>query len=108
MYLVINLTVADMFVGGFSNLYLFRYRLLHCDITKRNFITLEWQIKVALFIFGFLSGLSDKHCSHFIRSDACNNSCLHQERMVILSWSSCIASSQVDLRSTDNFYRFWL
>ena len=41
MYLVINLTVADMFVGGFCNLYLFRYRLLHCDITKRNFITLE-------------------------------------------------------------------
>ena len=53
MYLVINLTVADMFVGGFSKLYLFRYRLLHCDITKRNFITLELANKSSLVYFRF-------------------------------------------------------
>ena len=34
MYLVINLTIADMFVGGFSHFFLFRY--LICDIVKMN------------------------------------------------------------------------
>ena len=32
MYLVINLTIADMFVGGFSSLYLDLLLLLECDI----------------------------------------------------------------------------
>ena len=36
MYLVINLTVADMFVGGFSNLYLFAGLDFICDIVKMN------------------------------------------------------------------------
>ena len=35
MYLVINLTVADMFVGGFSHFVLFRFLSLYsCDIVK--------------------------------------------------------------------------
>ena len=46
-----------MFVGGFSNLFLFYF----CSSRDSN-----WQIKVALFIFGFLSGLSNKDCSPFI------------------------------------------
>ncbi|CAH3150333.1 unnamed protein product, partial [Porites evermanni] len=37
MYLVVNLTVADIFVGGFSNFYLFDYLLTYrCDIAKMN------------------------------------------------------------------------
>ena len=37
MYLVINLTVADMFVGGFSHLHPFRLlSLFSCDIVKMN------------------------------------------------------------------------
>ena len=36
MYLVINLTVADMFVGGFSHFFLFQDLLLSCDIVKMN------------------------------------------------------------------------
>ena len=37
MYLVINLTVADMFVGGFSHFFLFRdLSLFPCDIVKMN------------------------------------------------------------------------
>ncbi|CAH3183541.1 unnamed protein product [Porites lobata] len=37
MYLVISLTVADMFVGGFSHFRLFRsLSLLSCDIVKMN------------------------------------------------------------------------
>ena len=36
MYLVINLTVADMFVGGFSNFYLFANLDFICDIAKMN------------------------------------------------------------------------
>ena len=31
MYLVINLTIADMLVGGFSNFYLFQYLIYTCD-----------------------------------------------------------------------------
>ena len=38
MYLVISLTVADMFVGGFSHLHPFRLLSLYsCDIVKMNF-----------------------------------------------------------------------
>ena len=36
MYLVINLTVVDMFVGGFSNFYLFAGLDFICDIKKMN------------------------------------------------------------------------
>ena len=37
MYLVINLTIADMFVGGFSNFSLFHDLLTYrCDIAKMN------------------------------------------------------------------------
>ena len=37
MYLVINLTIADMFVGGFSHFFLFQCLSTHsCDIVKMN------------------------------------------------------------------------
>ena len=36
MYLVINLTVADMFVGGFSHFFLFQDLSDACDIMKMN------------------------------------------------------------------------
>ena len=36
MYLVINLTIADMFVGGFSHFFLFQRLSLSCDIVKMN------------------------------------------------------------------------
>ena len=36
MYLVINLTIADMFVGGFSHFFLFQRLSLSCDIVKIN------------------------------------------------------------------------
>ena len=47
MYLVINLTVADMFVGGFSSFYLFvLYSAYSCDIVKMN-----ESLEMALIIF---------------------------------------------------------
>ena len=46
MYLVINLTIADMFVGGFSHFYLFRFHSYACDIVKMNEI-----LEMALIIF---------------------------------------------------------
>ena len=36
MYLVINLTIADMFVGGFSHFSLFRRLSSSCEIVKMN------------------------------------------------------------------------
>ena len=36
MYLVINLTIADMFVGGFSHFALFRLHSYSCDFVKMN------------------------------------------------------------------------
>ena len=47
MYLVISLTIADMFVGGFSNFFLFG-RLSHfsCDIVKMN---LSLELKVIIY-----------------------------------------------------------
>ena len=57
MYLVINLTVADMFVGGFSSFYLFvLYSLYSCDIVKMN-VSLEmaWIIFFLYFWFPLTS-----------------------------------------------------
>ncbi|CAH3183557.1 unnamed protein product [Porites lobata] len=49
MYLVISLTIADMFVGGFSLIYLFRFLSdVSCDIVKMN---LSQELNV---IIGFL------------------------------------------------------
>ena len=74
MYLVISLTIADMFVGGFSHLHVFRLLpLFTCDIVKMKPGT-ECDKFVSLCLVS--SDLSNKHCSHFIRSDACNNSSL--------------------------------
>ena len=47
MYLVINLTIADMFVGGFSHLHPFRLlSLFSCDIVKMK---LSPELKVIIF-----------------------------------------------------------
>ena len=47
MYLVINLTIADMFVGGFSHLHPFRLLSLYsCDIVKMK---LSPELKVIIF-----------------------------------------------------------
>ena len=49
MYLVINLTVADMFVGGFSNFSLFHDLLTYrCDIVKMN---LSPELSTIIFFF---------------------------------------------------------
>ena len=49
MYLVINLTIADMFVGGFSHFHPFRLlSVVSCDIVKMN-LSLELNV-----IIGFL------------------------------------------------------
>ena len=52
MYLVINLTVADMFVGGFSHFYLFLYLSYTCDIVKMN-LSQELDVIIAFFFFWF-------------------------------------------------------
>ena len=50
MHLVINLTVTDMFVGGFSNFYLFAGLDSICDIMKMN-LSLELVRTAAFLIF---------------------------------------------------------
>ena len=50
MYLVINLTVADMFVGGFSHFHIFDLLSLYsCDIVKMN-LSLELDV-IIIFLF---------------------------------------------------------
>ena len=75
MYLVINLTVADMFVGGFSHFLLFQHLSDTCDIMKMN-LSPELIVIVTFLHLWFPLRLSNKHCSYFIRSVACNNSSL--------------------------------
>ena len=60
MYLVISLTVADMFVGGFSNFFLFRFLSLYsCDIVKMN-LSLELDVIIEfLFLWFTLTSLTN-------------------------------------------------
>ena len=49
MYLVISLTIADMFVGGFSHFHIFGHLSLYsCDIVKMN---LSLELKVIIYFF---------------------------------------------------------
>ena len=66
MYLVINLTIADMFVGGFSNLYLLL--LLECDI---------WEIHLTLGLTVIIEFL----CIWFPLTSLTNIAAISLERM---------------------------
>ena len=73
MYLVINLIIVDMFVGGFSHFSLFVTSLSvmrHCAISALNPGT---AINNWLSFRLVSSDLSYKYCSNFIRSDACTH-----------------------------------
>ena len=60
MYLVINLTVADMFVGGFSLFSLFqRFSLHSCDIVKMNLSQKLNEIIDFLFVWFTLTSLTN-------------------------------------------------
>ena len=53
MYLVINLTIVDMFVGGFSNFSLFHNILTYrCDIAKMN-LSPELSTIIVIFYYSF-------------------------------------------------------
>ena len=61
MYLVINLTVADMFVGGFSHFFLFQYLQFsfECDIVKMNLSQELYVIILFLFFWFPLTSLTN-------------------------------------------------
>ena len=60
MYLVISLTIADMFVGGFSHLHIFRYLpRLSCDIVKMNLSQELYVIIIFLFSWFPLTSLTN-------------------------------------------------
>ena len=60
MCLVINLTIADMFVGGFSHLHTFRFLSLYsCDLVKMN-LSLELKVIIEfLFLWFTLTSLTN-------------------------------------------------
>ena len=59
MFLVINLTVADMFVGGFSHFFLFRSFAYKCDILKKN-LSLELNVIITfLFVWFPLTSITN-------------------------------------------------
>ena len=68
MYLVINLTIADMFVGGFSSLYLDLLLLLECDI---------WEIHLTLGLTIIIEFL----CMWFPLTSLTNIAVISLERM---------------------------
>ena len=60
MYLVINLTIVDMFVGGFSHFYLFRdLSRFSCDIVKMNLSLKRKLIIDFLFVWFPLTSLTN-------------------------------------------------
>ena len=60
MYLVISLTIADMFVGGFSHFSLFVTLLYLCDIVQFPHLTLELTLTTGfLFVWFPLTSLTN-------------------------------------------------
>ena len=59
MYLVISLTVADMFVGGFSHFFLFKFFAYTCDIVKMNLSQELDDTSLFLFVWFPLTALTN-------------------------------------------------
>ena len=60
MYLVINLTIVDLFVGGFSHFSLFVTLLYLCDIVQFPHLTLELTLTTGfLFVWFPLTSLTN-------------------------------------------------
>ena len=70
MYLVISLTVADMFVGGFSHLSLFLSLSRTCDIVKMNLSLELFGISIFLFHWFPLTSLTNIAVISFDRMHA--------------------------------------
>ena len=72
MYLVINLTVADMFVGLISFFFVLieLHERLKCDIVSIS-LTLKKRL-IITSLFDWFPLTSNKHCSNFFRSVACD------------------------------------
>ena len=82
MYLVINLTVADMFVGGIGTFdIVFHFLLYGCEVGNELFpigsiiANQEWEPFILLAMIMWLpltsvAGIAES--SYFFRSDACN------------------------------------
>ena len=95
MYLVINLTVVDMFVGGSGTFSVAFYLLLYGCEAGNIFLTLpEWSpIKAVLSVTKKLlpPHLYNRHCSNFFRSDACDVSSIQasQHQKMGLRGNNC-------------------
>ena len=70
MYLVISLTVADMFVGGFSHLFLFLSLSSTCNILKMNLSLELFGISIFLFHWFPLTSLTNIAVISFDRMHA--------------------------------------
>ena len=70
MYLVISLTIADMFVGGFSHLSLFLSLSRTCDIVKMNLSPELFGISIFLFHWFPLTSLTNIAVISFDRMHA--------------------------------------
>ena len=77
MYLVINLTIADMLVGGLSTIYILSIN------SRMECKTVIVRLRVHDNLVSFLlvsSNLSYKHNCNFVRADACNISSIQASR----------------------------
>ena len=86
IYLVINLTVADMFVGGFSNFSLFHDLLTYrCDIVKMN---LSPELSTIIFFFYYWFPLTALTNIAVISSDRMHATIRPLRHRLIKNWVS--------------------
>ena len=95
MYLVINLTVADMFVGGSTTFFVVSHFLLYgCEIGDEFF----YPAGIATYFSCVYhdrgvapAHLCNRHCSNFFRSDACDVSSIQasQHQKMGLRGNNC-------------------
>ena len=88
MYLVINLAVADMSVGGSAICYVLDFGIMVWRIDDQH---IKQPFLSYLYCSGFLtSRIDDKPCCYFFGADACNVSSIEAPpRQKESIWSSC-------------------
>ena len=81
MYLVINLTVVDILVGGISTINLLSINT-YIGCKTAVIVRLPWEGKIITFFYFLLvsSNLSYKHDCNVVRADSCNISSIQASR----------------------------
>ena len=109
-YLLINLAVADILVGGFCTVNEFYYYGWFCNIWRSDWPRYVSFMRLAVFLYLPCQFLNKYHC-HFFREAACNALAVQTSCFEVVDLQNryhfCLDLSWVYLICQCRSYKFW-